>query len=243
MNDTLLLRGRRILVTGAGGGIGLATSEILRQLGARLLLTDIRSNDGIDEMLSRGGDEVSFLKVDLTDEQAIADLELGHLDAVVVLNGIFPTADWLSDETWQQTFRTVMDVNLLGSLTVLRKVLPGMTERGAGQIVLVGSTAGRTGGNPEYVQPHYAASKAGLHVIVYNLAKRFARNGLRINGVAPGAVDTTMNAGLPRSDASLPLGRMGTAEEIAWPIAFLCSPRASYLSGTIIDANGGMYMH
>jgi NAD(P)-dependent dehydrogenase (short-subunit alcohol dehydrogenase family) len=107
-------------------------------------------------------------------------------------------------------------------------------------MVLIGSLAGRIGG--VIASAHYVAAKAGLHALVKWLAKRGAPHGVLVNGIAPGPIDTEMTRG-QRFDLSLiPLGRMGVADEVAWPIAFLCSPAAGYITGTVLDVNGGLYM-
>jgi NAD(P)-dependent dehydrogenase (short-subunit alcohol dehydrogenase family) len=90
---------------------------------------------------------------------------------------------------------------------------------------------------------HYVASKGGLHALVKWLARRGAPYGVLVNGIAPGAIDTAMTRGQPIDPAHIPLGRKGNAEEVAWPIAFLCSAAAGYITGSVLDVNGGLYMN
>jgi NAD(P)-dependent dehydrogenase (short-subunit alcohol dehydrogenase family) len=115
-----------------------------------------------------------------------------------------------------------------------------MTLRGHGRMVLVGSVAGRMGGLA--ASAHYVASKGGLHALVRWLAKRGAAHGVLVNGIAPGAIETEMTREQRIDPAQIPQGRKGRPEEVAWPIAFLCSAAAGYVSGTVLDVNGGLYM-
>jgi 3-oxoacyl-[acyl-carrier protein] reductase len=134
-----------------------------------------------------------------------------------------------------------MDVNVLGTLNLARAWLPKMAARGGGRMVLVGSIAGRSGGTSPIVQPHYVASKGGIHAVTRWLARRAAPDGVIVNAVAPGPVETAMTTGVPYSRDAYPLGRIGRPEEIAWPIAFLCSAAASYTVGAVLDVNGGLH--
>ena len=120
-----------------------------------------------------------------------------------------------------------MQVNLLGSLHFARALLPGMVERGWGRMVFVGSLAGRMGGL--IASPHYVASKGGLLAVVKWLARKGAPHGVAVNGVAPASVRTPLMADRPVDLARIPAGRMAEPEEVAWPIAFLCSDAASYI--------------
>ena len=131
-------------------------------------------------------------------------------------------------------------VNLKAPLQMARAVMPGMAARGWGRIVLVGSVAGRVGGL--IAGPHYVASKGGLHALVKWLAKRGGPQNVLVNGIAPASTETPMMLGQPVDLAQIPLRRKSQPEEIAWPIAFLCSPAASYICGTILDVNGGVAM-
>jgi 3-oxoacyl-[acyl-carrier protein] reductase len=108
-------------------------------------------------------------------------------------------------------------------------------------LVLVGSVAGRTGGTSVNTPPDYAASKGAVHALVKWLSRQGIRRGVLVNAVAPGPVETPMTRGFDAA-GGLPLGRLGKPEELAWPIAFLCTPAASYLSGAILDVNGGAFV-
>jgi len=116
-----------------------------------------------------------------------------------------------------------------------------MAEHGGGAIVLVGSVAGRTGGTSANTPPDYAASKGAVHALVKWLSRQAIDRGVLVNGVAPGPVQTPMTTGFT-AGRQLPLGRLGRPEELAWPIAFLCTAAASYFSGAILDVNGGAFV-
>jgi NAD(P)-dependent dehydrogenase (short-subunit alcohol dehydrogenase family) len=133
-----------------------------------------------------------------------------------------------------------MAVNVLGPIHAARAFLPGMIERRRGRIVLVGSVAGRMGGL--IAGPHYVASKGGVHALVKWLARQAGPFNVLVNGVAPASVETPLMQGQPVDLTRIPLGRMAQAEEVAGPIAFLCSGAASYVCGVVLDVNGGVYM-
>lgn len=148
----------------------------------------------------------------------------------------------LTEDGWDDAFRQVIDVNLKASIDLSRGAFECMTNRPSGtggRIVLVSSLAGRNGGLS--ASPHYVASKGGLNAFIKWLAKQGAPHGILVNGVAPASVATPMMDGRNVDPASIPLGRMAVPEEIAGPIAFLCAPASSYITGTILDVNGGVY--
>ena len=166
--------------------------------------------------------------------------EVGPIDALVLNAALCPwDEDWLAPE-WDASFERVMAVNVLGPIHAARAFLPGMIERRSGRIVLVGSLAGRMGGL--IAGPHYVASKGGVHALVKWLARQAAPHDVLVNGIAPASVETPMMQDQPVDLARIPLGRKARPEEIAWPIAFLCSAAASYICGAVLDVNGGVYM-
>src|SRR5690606_7995894 len=139
-------------------------------------------------------------------------------------------------------FRKVLEVNLIGPLNLARAVMTGMMERRKGRIVLVGSVAARSGGAAAGTQAHYVAAKGGVHSLVRWLSRRAIGHNVLVNGIAPGPVDTRMNEGAGHDVRALPMGRMGHPDEIGWPIAFLCAPASSYISGAVLDVNGGTFV-
>jgi NAD(P)-dependent dehydrogenase (short-subunit alcohol dehydrogenase family) len=242
MRSAFDLSGQRILITGAAGGIGEATARVCAALSAELLLVDRRATEPLAQELRENSVRAEALVCDVTDR---ADVEriaaaTGPVDALVLAAGICPWDDW-QEPAWDEVFDEVIAVNLHGPIHCARAWLPGMIERRRGRMVLVGSVAGRIGGL--VASAHYVASKGGLHALVKWLAKRGAPHGVLVNGIAPGPIETEMTRGQTFDLARIPLGRIGVADEIAWPIAFLCSPAAGYITGAVLDVNGGLYMN
>lgn len=237
----LQLVGRRILVTGAAGGIGAEVARIAASLGAGLVLTDRAPLQTLADELKDGGTEVTAAACDVTDRTAIERLvaKAGPIDGLAALAALCPWDDW-TEPGWDEVFDRVMRVNLLGVMHFARACLPGMIERRRGRIVIVSSVAGRMGGLR--ASPHYVASKGGLNAFVKWLAQRGAPHDVLVNGVAPGATESGMTQGESFDLDRLPLGRMAVPREIAWPVAFLLTDAASYMSGAMLDVNGGVYM-
>jgi 3-oxoacyl-[acyl-carrier protein] reductase len=236
------MQGRRALVTGAASGIGKATALVLAQLGAELLLVD---RSPLEEVLA----EVQALDAtcttsqgDLTDDDFLASLFAGpRLHALAHCAAILEGRDWRTDRAWRERFHRVMDINVRVPLEIAMRAIDHMAGHGGGQIALVGSVAGKTGGTSVNTPPDYSASKGAVHALVKWTSRQGVGHGVMVNAVAPGPVETPMTRG-SNLGPNLPLRRMGRAEELAWPIAFLCTPAASYLSGAIIDVNGGAFV-
>jgi NAD(P)-dependent dehydrogenase (short-subunit alcohol dehydrogenase family) len=236
------LAGDRILVTGAARGIGAATAEICASLGADMILVDLADAAEVaDSIASRGGKAVA-MRADAADRAAVERIakDVGPIDGLVLNAAVCPFGEDWQAPGWDESFRHVLDVNVLGPIHAARAFLPGMIERGHGRIVMVGSLAGRMGGL--IAGPHYVASKGGLHALVKWLARQAGPSGVIVNGVAPASVETPMMAGQSVDTSRIPLGRRARAEEVGWPIAFLCSPAASYICGVVLDVNGGVHM-
>lgn len=231
------LTGKTILLTGAAGGIGRATAKVLIQQGAQVILCDIAGPDG--ELLNALGDGARWEQCDVSNRNAVKTLATKYpdVDGLVLNAGILPFDDWMADD-WDASFDKVMAVNVKGILNLARAFLPLMIARNSGSVVVVGSASGRMGGMQ--AGPHYVASKGAAHALVRWLALRAAAHGVVVNGIAPGSVDTEMLAGQPFTSNKVPVGRLARAEEIAWPIAFLCSPGASFMCGAVLDVNGGL---
>jgi NAD(P)-dependent dehydrogenase (short-subunit alcohol dehydrogenase family) len=242
MNEGFSLKGRCILITGAAEGIGAATARICAGLGAEVILADIKDCQALANELKREGIEALAFKADVSSRAEVERIvaAAGRIDALVCSAAICPwEEDWHVPD-WDESFARVMSVNVMGPIHAARAVLPQMMARRQGRIVMVGSLAGKMGGL--IAGPHYVASKGGLHALVKWLARQAGPHNVIVNGVAPASVRTPMMTGRPVDLARIPLGRMAQPEEIAWPIAFLCSDAASYVSGTVLDVNGGVYM-
>jgi 3-oxoacyl-[acyl-carrier protein] reductase len=248
----LSLEGRVALVTGGGRGIGQAISLLLARVGAKVAV-NYRSNEGaanatVESIRSAGGTAVA-LAADVSRPEEAARLvgeteaRLGPLDVLVVNHGIWLRApiDVMTPEQWDETLR----INLGGAYAVCHHAARAMIPRKRGAIVTIASTAGQRG---EPYHSHYAASKGALLAFTKSLAAELAPHGIRVNCVSPGWVLTEMSRdalegpGAADALAAIPLGRPGTPDEIAGPVAFLASDLASYLYGEVLSVNGGAVM-
>ena len=235
------LDGREALVVGAGGGIGQATARALGSLGASLLLVDLQAPSALAAEITETGVATTAIECDITDREAVEELLRVHeeIDILVIAAAICPWDDW-TEEGWDDAFHEVIRVNLKAAIDLSRMAFASMRKKGkGGRIVLVSSLAGRNGGL--IASPHYVASKGGLNAFIKWLAKQGAPYDILVNGVAPASVMTTMMEGRDVDLAGIPLGRMAAPEEIAGPIAFLCMAASSYMTGTILDVNGGVF--
>ena len=241
------LSGKAALVTGASGGIGSAAARALHGAGAAVVLSGTREGV-LRELADELGERAHAMPCDLGDPAAVdalpkaAAAAAGSLDILVNNAGV--TRDQLfmrmSDEDWAR----VIDVNLTAAMRLCRGAIRGMMKARWGRIVNVGSVVGAIG-NPG--QAAYAAAKAGLTGMGKSLAHEVASRGITVNTVAPGFVDTAMTeklTGEQRTEllAQVPMGRMGTSEEVAAAILYLASPEAGYVTGATLHVNGGMAM-
>jgi len=238
----LSMEGKRALVTGAASGIGRATALVLAQLGAELVICDRAPMEATRDEIEAGGGVCTLTQGDLTDDAFIAALFVGdRIHAVAHCAGILEGRPWNEDRGWHERFHRVMDVNVRVPLQLAVAATDHMAAHGGGHIALVGSVAGKTGGTSLTTPPDYAASKGAVHALVKWLSRNAVGRGVLINAVAPGPVETPMTRGF-NLGPTLPMGRIGRPEELAWPIAFLCTAAASYLSGAILDVNGGAFV-
>jgi 3-oxoacyl-[acyl-carrier protein] reductase len=244
---------RTILITGAGIGIGRATAKAFGALGDHVVVTDVLEKEGAavaEEIRAAGGSaEFAALDVRSTDraKAVVAEVETkrGTIDVVVANAGIAHKVplDRLDDDKWDFT----MDIDLKGIFRVVRAALPGMKSRKAGAVVALSSIMGVAYGWDEHV--HYSAAKAGVVGLVRGLAVELAREGIRVNGVAPGYIRTAQllskehslgPEGAEAAGAFIPMGRIGEPEEIADVIVFLASSGARYLTGQTLVVDGGL---
>lgn len=251
----MTLENRIALVTGAGGGIGRATAMELARRGASVALNYRRSRERAEatvcEIRTLGVRAGAFgCDVTRTDDiRAMieqVERELGPVDILVNNAGDMIGRNTLA-ETTEESYREVMDVNVLTTILCSQAVAPGMIARGSGSIITMSSLAAHNGGGPGAFV--YAAAKAAIIGLTKGLAKELAPKGIRVNCVSPGLIGRTEfhvrftpAEAFAAAEKTIPLGRAGTPEEVAKIIAFLASDDASYLVGETIEINGGMFM-
>jgi len=243
--------GRVALVTGAARGLGLAAAEALCNAGASVVLCDIdlAQAELEAERLKAGGATAIAIKHDITqlsEIQAMVKGLLGHfgrLDILVNNAGICPRIS--IDAMTEENYDRIMDTNLKSVFFLSREAGNAMKPNGWGRIVNVSSTGGRTGGI--FNATVYSASKAGIMSMTKAFARHFAPDNILVNCIAPGTVNTRLMTNLPQASldtavSQVPLKRLAEPAEIAQVIAFLASDAASYMTGAIVDVNGGAVM-
>jgi 3-oxoacyl-[acyl-carrier protein] reductase len=249
--SSVTLVDRVALVTGAGSatGLGNAIARALATAGAQVVLSDI-DIDGASRNAAAIGAAGRALYMDVTDESSVqaAVREIGRVDILVNNAGVtqrMPIWDLSTDD-----FDRVLSINLRGGFVCLRAVVAGMMARRWGRVIWISSVAGKQGGGI-IGTAHYAASKAGVIGLCQAAARELGPYGVTSNAVAPGfiltgiatkALDANQEAELDRSiSAMAPVRRSGVPEDVANAVLFLASPEASYVTGEVIDVNGGIY--
>jgi len=238
----LSLHNKHVLVTGAASGIGRATALVLASLGAHVVLCDRVSLDEVKAAVQDAHGECTVQQGDLTDDAVVSSLFATHrIHALAHCAAILDGRTWNDVADWHERFHRVMDINVRVPLQMTWAAIEHMATHGGGHIALVGSVAGKTGGTSMTTPPDYAASKGAVHTLVKWLSRNAVGRGVLVNAVAPGPVETPMTRGFNLAP-HLPMARMGRPEELAWPIAFLCTAASSYMSGAILDVNGGAFV-
>ncbi|MDH4377734.1 MAG: SDR family NAD(P)-dependent oxidoreductase [Ramlibacter sp.] len=248
---------RVALITGAAGGLGRATALRLAREGASLCLSDRADLTEILALVQAEGARAIAAPADVTDVAAVEAMvartvaELGALDVLVNIAGI--SSHGASDDIDAMEFERILRGNLTSVFICCKAALPVMRARGYGRIVNMSSILGKNGGNPRpWLDPAeqkragsvaYGASKAGVHALTYYLAKENARFGITVNAVAPGPIATHMTRNFPDSLRNLiPLGRMGAPEDVADAVAYLAGDSAGFVTGEVLDVNGGAWV-
>ena len=239
------LDGRVALVTGAAGGIGSATAKALAAAGAKVAVADVVAPDGLLSIA------VDVTKRDQVQAMVAQTVEaFGRLDILVNVAGVVSTgaAATLPEEEWDR----VLGINLKGSFLCCQAAIPVMRANRYGRIVNIGSIIGKNGGNARpwidraeqerAGNVAYGVSKAGVHAMTFFLARELAADGITVNAVAPGPIASAMTTNFPAQlQALIPVGRMGRADEVAAAICFLAGPDAGFITGEVLDINGGMW--
>ena len=254
MQNYLDLTGKVAIVTGAGSGIGYATAIALSACGATVAINFHRNETGAETLrkqIIREGGKAITIRADVTvpaDVEMLVSKTIAEFDAIdIMVNNAGSLIERLrilelTEERWDQ----VIDLNLTSAFLCCKAVVPIMRERKSGSIINLTSIAGRTGGGLGAI--HYASAKGGIISFTKGLAKELAPDGIRVNAVSPGVIDTPYHEQFSTPEMmqanvnATPLGRIGTAEDVAKVIVFLASDAASYVVGETIEVNGGMLM-
>lgn len=245
-----MLQGQIALVTGASRGIGQAIALALGNAGATVIgtATSDKGAQAISDYLAAAGVRGSGMKLNVTDvaevDAVIAAVEKDFGSIGILVNNAGITRDNLlmrmKDEEWDD----IMATNLTSVFRLSRAVLRAMMKARQGRIISIASVVGAMGNAG---QTNYSAAKAGIMGFTKSLAREVGSRNITVNCVAPGFIDTDMTRALPEAQrqallAHIPLGRLGSADDIAQAVLFLASPGAGYVSGTTLHVNGGMYM-
>jgi acetoacetyl-CoA reductase len=238
---------RVAIVTGGTRGIGEAISVALRDMGMQVAANYAGNDERAREFTERTG--IRAFKWDVSDYDACqagvgqVEAELGPVDVLVNNAGI--TRDSTMKKQSFDQWKEVIDTNLGGCFNMAKATFPGMTDRGYGRIVNIGSINGQAG---QYGQVNYAAAKSGIHGFTKALAQEGARANVTVNAIAPGYIDTDMVAAVPEDVlgkivAKIPVRRLGQASEIARGVAFLVDENAGFITGSTLSINGGQHMY
>ncbi|HZP31739.1 MAG TPA: SDR family NAD(P)-dependent oxidoreductase [Candidatus Acidoferrales bacterium] len=246
------LAGKAALVTGGSRGIGAATVKLFAAAGANVVFNFHRNREAASHVESEArkhGTRIESLKADLGRMPEAKKLvsyavrRLGRLDILVVNAGIWNAEEVPIEALGERAWDEMIRVNLKSAYAVTQYAASQMIAQKGGRIVVISSTAGQRG---EAFHSHYAASKGAVISFVKSVATELARYGILVNCVAPGWVDTDMSrpvlktkAGARFATSAIPLGRVGTPEEIAGPILFLASELATFVTGEVLNVNGG----
>ncbi|MBI5286608.1 MAG: 3-oxoacyl-[acyl-carrier-protein] reductase [Deltaproteobacteria bacterium] len=244
------LKGKIALVTGAAQGIGRTIALKLSSQGADLVLSDVnleKLQNVVKEVEASGSKALAFKAnvANFGEVEAMVDETINKLGAIhILVNNAGITRDTLLLRMKEEDWDAVLDVNLKGVFNCTRAVVKYMSKQREGRIVNIASIIGEMG---NVGQANYAASKAGVIGLTKTVAREFATRNITCNAIAPGFIETAMTQQLPekvREELSkqIPMGRLGTPEDVANCVLFLVSDASNYITGQVINVNGGMYM-
>jgi 3-oxoacyl-[acyl-carrier protein] reductase len=251
------LQGRNALVTGGARGIGAAAALVLAREGANVGVADLGPTEQTVREIESLGRRAMGMQVDVSraaDVKKMVDEAIstfGHIDILVNNAGIVHR-DSLMDTT-EEIWDRVLSIDLKGTFLCIQALYTHMRDRGYGKIVNIGSISGIIGGavsraadTPDQIRgrsgPAYAAAKGGVIVLTRWIAKDVAKDGIYVNCIAPGACETEMTRGFDYGVTALPIARMGSPFEMAEAIAFLASPASDYITGQVLNVDGGWVM-
>lgn len=251
------LNGRNAIVTGGARGIGATAALCLAREGANIIVADMNDATETLKQVEAMGKKAIAVKTDVSVKSDVHRMvahaieRFGHIDILVNNAGVVHRDSLL--ETSEEIWDRVVSIVLKGTFFCIQAVYPHMRERGYGKIVNVSSISGIIGGavsklddSPEMARgrsgPAYAAAKGGVITLTRWIAKDVAKDGILVNSVAPGGVETEMTKGFDYNVSALPIPRMGKPEEMAEAIAFLASDASSYITGQVINVDGGWVM-
>ena len=246
----MTLKGRVALVTGASQGIGRATAEMLAEYGARVALCarSAEKLSALEAELKQKGADALAIPMDVASEEQIkagfakALEKFGRID--ILVNNAAINRDQLSMRMKRADWDAVLETNLTGAHLCIQQAMPGMLRQRHGRIINVTSVVAQMGNAG---QANYIAAKAGLIGLTKALAVEVATRSITVNAIAPGFIVSPMTDPLPDKTKQamtdrIPLGRMGTGREVAFGICFLASDEAGYITGHVLDVNGGLYL-
>ena len=242
------INGQTALITGAGRGIGKTIAVKLAESGSDIAIADMNPvSDDVLREIEKNGTKCLAYQLDVTDVEAVNSVVKKIIDETggihILVNNAGITQDNLFMRMKPEQWSQVIDVNLNGVFHVTKAVIRTMVKQHSGRIINISSVVGFSG-NPGQV--NYSSTKSGLIGFTKSLSREVGTRGITVNAVAPGFINTAMTQALNESQqqailSQIPLGRMGEAEEIANAVAFLASEEASYITGTVLHVNGGMY--
>ena len=249
----LLLEGKVAVVSGAASarGIGLATARMFAKHGAKVVILDLDEKAAADAAASIGPEHRGFgcNVANLDSCKAAAERALAEFGRVdVLINNAGITQPVKTQEIDPASWDRIMDVNLRGVLYLSQVFLPQMKKQHSGSIVCMSSVSAQRGGGI-LGGPHYSAAKAGVLGLAKAMARELGPDGIRVNCVAPGLIQTDISAGKITDEkkaeiaASVPMNRLGLADDVAGAYLYLASDLSAYITGTCIDVNGGMHIH